>query len=67
MFRYLLDGRRLKQPEFCPDELYNAMLQCWNPLPEKRPSFVHLVDMITDVHKNIHGIHYPGWKSKRLC
>ncbi|XP_048348429.1 tyrosine-protein kinase FRK [Sphaerodactylus townsendi] len=32
-------GYRIPQPENCPQELYNIMLQCWNVEPQERPTF----------------------------
>jgi serine/threonine protein kinase len=32
-------GYRLEQPELCPNEVYNVMLQCWDIQPDNRPSF----------------------------
>ncbi|CEF70306.1 Tyrosine-protein kinase receptor torso [Strongyloides ratti] len=39
---YLGAGNRLTQPEFCIDEVYKIMSDCWNEDPEKRPTFVYL-------------------------
>ncbi len=33
-------------------------MQCWNPEPEKRPSFPSLVEVIQDIHHNLEGEHY---------
>ncbi|XP_078495964.1 hepatocyte growth factor receptor [Ciona intestinalis] len=57
---YILDGRRLRQPQYCPDPLYELMLSCWHPLPETRPDFVTLVREIEQIYGEIHGVHYPG-------
>ncbi|KAH7936638.1 hypothetical protein HPB49_001882 [Dermacentor silvarum] len=46
---FLKQGRRMKQPCFCPDELYDIMLKCWQDDPKKRPSFAKLVTDITNV------------------
>uniref|UniRef100_A0A0K0F3I4 Putative tyrosine-protein kinase (inferred by orthology to a C. elegans protein) n=1 Tax=Strongyloides venezuelensis TaxID=75913 RepID=A0A0K0F3I4_STRVS len=35
-------GNRLDQPEFCTDEVYKIMTDCWNEDPEKRPTFTKL-------------------------
>ncbi|KAL1436600.1 hypothetical protein MTO96_049503 [Rhipicephalus appendiculatus] len=32
---FLKQGRRMKQPSFCPDELYAIMLKCWQDDPKK--------------------------------
>ncbi|ESO08582.1 hypothetical protein HELRODRAFT_110137 [Helobdella robusta] len=40
---YLASGRRLRRPKFCPENVYNIMLACWNESAVQRPSFVDLV------------------------
>ncbi|XP_044129277.1 macrophage-stimulating protein receptor isoform X2 [Bufo gargarizans] len=56
--RYLYRGRRLPQPEYCPDPLYTLMLQCWNPHPEERPSFTQLVGDMEVISSSLWGDHY---------
>ncbi|KAM4651359.1 macrophage-stimulating protein receptor [Discoglossus pictus] len=56
--RYLHRGRRLPQPEYCPDPLYSLMLQCWSPRPEERPSFTQLVNNMKDITRCLLGDHY---------
>jgi len=63
---YILEGRRLRQPRFCPDKLFQFMLSCWHPKPENRPSFKMLVYEIEAIHNEIHGIHYPGKKGNSI-
>ncbi|KAL3222419.1 hypothetical protein MRX96_004886 [Rhipicephalus microplus] len=46
---FLKQGRRMKQPSFCPDEMYATMLKCWHDDPKKRPSFAKLVTDITNI------------------
>uniref|UniRef100_A0A673FR31 receptor protein-tyrosine kinase n=1 Tax=Sinocyclocheilus rhinocerous TaxID=307959 RepID=A0A673FR31_9TELE len=55
---YLMQGRRLLQPQYCLDSLWSIMLQCWNPELEKRPSFPSLVKVIQDIHYSLEGEHY---------
>ncbi|XP_064310201.1 macrophage-stimulating protein receptor isoform X2 [Phalacrocorax carbo] len=56
MARYLLQGRRLPQPQHCPDTL--VMLSCWAPAPEERPSFTGLVGELERVLATLEGEHY---------
>nr|XP_047910368.1 macrophage-stimulating protein receptor [Anser cygnoides] len=58
MARYLLQGRRLPQPQPCPDALYGVMLSCWAPAPEERPSFSGLVGELERVLASLKGEHY---------
>ncbi|XP_037833963.1 hepatocyte growth factor receptor [Kryptolebias marmoratus] len=55
---FLLQGRRLLQPEFCPDSLYTVIIECWHPKPERRPSFSELVSRISAIFSNFSGEHY---------
>uniref|UniRef100_A0A3P9LXL3 Hepatocyte growth factor receptor n=1 Tax=Oryzias latipes TaxID=8090 RepID=A0A3P9LXL3_ORYLA len=55
---FLLQGRRLLQPEFCPDPLYTVMVECWHPKPERRPSFSELVSRISAIFSSFSGEHY---------
>ncbi|XP_075456092.1 hepatocyte growth factor receptor isoform X1 [Ascaphus truei] len=55
---YLLQGRRLLQPEYCPDLLYEVMLKCWHPKPELRPTFSELVSRIASIFSTFIGEHY---------
>uniref|UniRef100_A0A9L0S1L4 Hepatocyte growth factor receptor n=1 Tax=Equus caballus TaxID=9796 RepID=A0A9L0S1L4_HORSE len=55
---YLLQGRRLLQPEYCPDPLYEVMLKCWHPKAELRPSFSELVSRISAIFSTFIGEHY---------
>ncbi|GCC35973.1 hypothetical protein chiPu_0014463 [Chiloscyllium punctatum] len=56
--RFLLKGRRLPQPEYCPDELYSIMLHCWDPKPEMRPQFTEIVYEIQAIQSMLQGEHY---------
>ncbi|KAM6387608.1 LOW QUALITY PROTEIN: macrophage-stimulating protein receptor [Pluvialis apricaria] len=58
MARYLLRGRRLPQPQHCPDTLYGVMLSCWAPAPEDRPSFTKLVGELECILATLEDKHY---------
>ncbi|XP_030856331.1 hepatocyte growth factor receptor [Strongylocentrotus purpuratus] len=46
---FLHGGRRLSQPEHCPDHVYEVMLSCWSVSPIDRPSFCLLVDNLDGI------------------
>ncbi|KAK3574959.1 hypothetical protein QTP86_019710, partial [Hemibagrus guttatus] len=58
MTPYLLQGRRLQQPQYCLDSLWCILLQCWNPEPEFRPTFSILVNKLQEIHSMLEGEHY---------
>ncbi|XP_072270496.1 tyrosine-protein kinase Srms-like [Pyxicephalus adspersus] len=46
-------GYRLPQPPNCEMEMYNLMLLCWKEKPQKRPSFLELVEMLTNIRRTV--------------
>ncbi|XP_054450806.1 macrophage-stimulating protein receptor isoform X2 [Pteronotus mesoamericanus] len=55
---FLGQGRRLPQPEYCPDSLYAVMLRCWAADPAARPTFGTLVREVEQVALALCGDHY---------
>ncbi|KAL4226642.1 hypothetical protein ACF0H5_014623 [Mactra antiquata] len=47
--RYLKQGRRMPQPQYCPDALYTIMRKCWHPNSKQRPEFSQLAHEIKDM------------------
>ncbi|XP_067628913.1 activated Cdc42 kinase Ack [Eurosta solidaginis] len=40
------EGERLHQPDACPPDVYEMMLQCWDKLPAERPTFAALKEFL---------------------
>nr|XP_044992604.1 macrophage-stimulating protein receptor isoform X2 [Jaculus jaculus] len=55
---FLAQGRRLPQPEYCPDSLYQVMQRCWEADPAARPTFRALVVEMEQVVSSLLGDHY---------
>ena len=36
LIEFLRNGRRLGKPQFCPKNLYDLMINCWNENPFSR-------------------------------
>uniref|UniRef100_A0A8C3CQK7 Tyrosine-protein kinase n=1 Tax=Cairina moschata TaxID=8855 RepID=A0A8C3CQK7_CAIMO len=41
-------GYRMPQPDNCPQELYELMMQCWKERPEERPTFDYMKSVLED-------------------
>lgn len=46
---FLRSGRKLEQPTFCPNLLYELMVRCWNLQPGARPTFNELCNDVTNI------------------
>ncbi|KAM7064258.1 macrophage-stimulating protein receptor isoform 3-T4 [Molossus nigricans] len=56
--QFLVQGRRLPQPEYCPNSLYAVMQRCWAADPAARPTFRMLAEEVQQVSAALHGDHY---------
>ncbi|XP_020894216.1 fibroblast growth factor receptor 4 isoform X2 [Exaiptasia diaphana] len=52
VINFLRDGYRMDKPKHCSEELYCVMLDCWQVIPQRRPTFLeisrHLHKMLAD-------------------
>ncbi|XP_057560724.1 macrophage-stimulating protein receptor isoform X3 [Hippopotamus amphibius kiboko] len=55
---FLAQGRRLPQPEYCPDSLYVVMQRCWAADPAARPTFGELAGDVEHLVAVLRGDHY---------
>ena len=39
----------MEQPEYCPRDMYDVMLKCWEHDPEVRPKFTELLLMLPQI------------------
>ncbi|XP_070540240.1 fibroblast growth factor receptor 2-like isoform X3 [Ptychodera flava] len=39
LFEFLKSGKRMEQPQGCSLEIYHVMRECWQTMPNKRPTF----------------------------
>ncbi|XP_076382488.1 vascular endothelial growth factor receptor 1 isoform X2 [Megalopta genalis] len=46
VYRKLIEGYRMEQPEYATPEVYDIMCQCWKAEPSLRPSFTDLVNSV---------------------
>eukprot|EP00730_Choanoeca_flexa_P005608 TRINITY_DN11985_c0_g1_i2.p1 TRINITY_DN11985_c0_g1~~TRINITY_DN11985_c0_g1_i2.p1 ORF type:complete len:710 (+),score=227.01 TRINITY_DN11985_c0_g1_i2:92-2221(+) len=42
VMKAVIDGRRLKQPKGCPDDVWDVVFSCWIREPNRRPTFRQL-------------------------
>ncbi|XP_065219424.1 hepatocyte growth factor receptor-like [Planococcus citri] len=43
------DGYRMKKPQNCSMKMYSIMRECWNYLPEDRPTFLMIVENLEEM------------------
>lgn len=49
----LANGERLEKPEFCDDDVYTLMSQCWNLNPRLRPNFHHCRAILIEIRNKL--------------
>ena len=49
VLQFIESGQRLRQPEYCPQELYEIMKMCWCNEAALRPKFSNLRKLLMDV------------------
>ncbi|XP_062506561.1 uncharacterized protein LOC134183112 isoform X2 [Corticium candelabrum] len=52
---YITSGGRMSQPEICPQEIYDIMMQCWHFEASDRPSFTTIannIETFLTAHRN---------------
>jgi serine/threonine protein kinase len=49
---YVKNGKRLEKPEYCPEEIYSLMRQCWHSKPGSRPPFNAIANTLHTVLGN---------------
>jgi len=52
LFHMLTMGYRMQKSDHCSNELYGLMSQCWQFVPEERPTFTELVTWTENMLKN---------------
>ncbi|XP_070537328.1 uncharacterized protein [Ptychodera flava] len=51
--QYLESGNRLKQPDDCPDQVFDVMKKCWELDQNDRPSFRRLVVDVDSIQRHL--------------
>ncbi|XP_045158360.2 tyrosine-protein kinase SYK-like [Mercenaria mercenaria] len=47
------EGRRLPKPEFCDEEVYGVMLQCWEYDKHDRPTFLEIASFMASIYRRM--------------
>ncbi|XP_078064829.1 insulin-like growth factor 1 receptor, partial [Mustelus asterias] len=48
VLRFVMNNGILEKPENCPDKLHDLMQVCWQSNPKSRPSFMQILEQLTD-------------------
>ena len=49
---FVQKGYRLSQPDYCPKNIHDLMLDCWQKSHLERPTFSQLKSLMTDFNNN---------------
>lgn len=52
-------GKRPKIPQHCPKKFANIIRQCWDPIPNKRPTMEDVVEQLTQIEDDFRQQHAP--------
>ena len=50
---FLQSGQRMKQPDHCPNEIFEIMKMCWSYIPTARPTFHQLSEMLEKIVRDV--------------
>lgn len=60
LFELIKGGHRMDKPVLCPQHVYGLMRDCWQELPECRPTFTEIVltldRMLTNMAAEVSGV-----------
>ena len=51
--QFLKEEKRMEAPDFCPENVYEVMLECWNTDPNLRPSMDELYHKLIVVKESV--------------
>ena len=60
------EGERLHQPDACPNDIYQILLQCWAKIPTDRPTFEALKDYLMETAPPVVKVTHPYNEDNKL-
>ncbi|XP_075265796.1 uncharacterized protein LOC142358239 isoform X1 [Convolutriloba macropyga] len=66
VYDHLQTGMRLKQPDNCPDQLYDIMMSCWRTNPTHRPTFLEVVSQLESFRESSRATTNPVYINSRF-
>jgi len=59
VMKYVKDGHKMRRPEDCPDILFNLMSECWNNMPDDRPTFLQICQrLLPEANENFKDVSF---------